>query len=296
MESQAHFFDIEVLLRVNSLIWIVSKHKPSIPLLKLTQSEFNLIKKGIYRRHNSPFNISGKTYWFPQNLVDQIKIKSKTNKIDITQLSFSMQEFMNPNVVEHLDYEILSNHFEHLKNKNDKIYIICSKRTKDNYNKIIEKLEKELAKYGLVIENYYYLSQTFYNRDTDYISHKKVRLLLQHLIGYKTDDNKFTDEEISKYDRVYFYDDELSAINLAINSNSMFQTLLSNTEESIKDIIKDVIRKYDNVIVVNKITWNKMNPFETKEVIIKWSNLVKTYEAFRWINESEYKGNDNPKF
>jgi hypothetical protein len=280
--EQAHFFDIEALINVNSLIWIVSKHKPSIPILKLTQSEFNLIKKGIYRRHNSPFDISGKTYWFPQNLVDEIKIKAKTKGVDITQLSFSMQEFMNPSVIEHLDYEIYINHFEHLKNTNDKIYVICSKRTRDNYQLIIEKLEEELAKFGLKIENYYYLSQTFYNRDTDYITHKKVRLLLQHLIGYKTNDDKFTDEEISKYGRVYFYDDELGAINLAINSNSMFQTLISNTEESIKESIKEIIRKYDNVIVVNKITHNKMVPFDTKEVIIKWANLVKTYEAFRW--------------
>jgi len=294
MESQAHFFDIETLIRVNNLIWIVSKHKPSIPLLKLTQSEFNLIRKGIYRRHDSAFEIGGETYWFPKNLVDDLKIKAKTNKVDITQLSFSMQEFMNPDVVEHLDYEILTNHFEHLKNKNHSIYVICSKNTKTNYEKIVKKLEEELANLGLKVENYYYLSQTFYNRDTDYISHKKVRLLLQHLIGYKTDDNKFTEEEISKYDRVYYYDDESSTINLAINSNSMFQTLLSNTDESIKERIKDVVKLHDNIIIVNKITWNKVNPFKTEEVVIKWSNLVKTFEAFSWINESEYKGTELP--
>lgn len=281
--EQSHFFDIDTLVKVNNLIWIVSKHKPSIPLLKLTQSEFNLIRKGIYRKHNSIFSIGGSDYWFPQNLVDEIKIKAKTNKIDITQLSFSMQEFMNPSIIENLDYEILTQHFQHLKNTNDKIYVICSKNTKKNYELIIKKLEQELASFGLKIEDYYYLSQTFYNRDEDYISHKKVRLLLQHLIGYKTDDNKFTDKEISKYDRIYYYDDEFSAINLAIDSNSMFQSLITNSAETIKEKIKDVVRLYDNVIVVNKVTNNKMNPFSVKEVVIEWSNLVKTFEAFRWL-------------
>lgn len=281
--EQSHFFDIDTLVKVNNLIWIVSKHKPSIPLLKLTQSEFNLIRKGIYRKHNSIFSIGGSDYWFPQNLVDEIKIKAKTNKIDITQLSFSMQEFMNPSIIENLDYEILTQHFQHLKNTNDKIYVICSKNTKKNYELIIKKLEQELASFGLKIEDYYYLSQTFYNRDEDYISHKKVRLLLQHLIGYKTGDNKFTDKEISKYDRIYYYDDEFSAINLAIDSNSMFQSLITNSAETIKEKIKDVVRLYDNVIVVNKVTHNKMNPFSVKEVVIEWSNLVKTFEAFRWL-------------
>lgn len=281
--EQSHFFDIDTLVKVNNLIWIVSKHKPSIPLLKLTQSEFNLIRKGIYRKHNSIFSIGGSDYWFPQNLVDEIKIKAKTNKIDITQLSFSMQEFMNPSIIENLDYEILTQHFQHLKNTNDKIYVICSKNTKKNYELIIKKLEQELASFGLKIEDYYYLSKTFYNRDEDYISHKKVRLLLQHLIGYKTDDNKFTDKEISKYDRIYYYDDEFSAINLAIDSNSMFQSLITNSAETIKEKIKDVVRLYDNVIVVNKVTNNKMNPFSVKEVVIEWSNLVKTFEAFRWL-------------
>jgi hypothetical protein len=64
---------------------------------------------------------------------------------------------------------------------------------------IINKIEDKLKDNGLVIKNYYFISETFYNRNEDNISHKKVRLLLQHLIGLKTDDNKFTSEEIEEY-------------------------------------------------------------------------------------------------
>jgi hypothetical protein len=282
MIDNAHFFDIDALIRVQSQVWIVSKMKPSIPIIKITQSEFNLIKKGIYRRHDSPLSMSGETYWLPQNLLDELKVKAKNYKVDITDLVFSMQEFMNSSVIENLDYEILTDSFQHLKNKTDDIYVICSKNNKKNYGVIIDKLNSELMELGLSVKNYYYLSETFYNRDTDYISHRKVNLLLQHLVGYKTDENKFTDEELDRYERVYFYDDDLTSINLAKESNSLFQSLISKTDDSVKDLIKEIIKSRDNVIIVNAVTHNKMMPFDTKEILIEWSHIVKTFEAFRW--------------
>lgn len=282
MIDNAHFFDIDALIRVQSQVWIVSKMKPSIPIIKITQSEFNLIKKGIYRRHNSPLSMSGETYWLPQNLLDELKVKAKNYKVDITDLFFSMQEFMNSSVIENLDYEILTDNFQHLKNKTDHIYVICSKNNKKNYGVIIDKLNSELMELGLSVKNYYYLSETFYNRDTDYISHRKVKLLLQHLVGYKTDENKFTDEELDRYERVYFYDDDITSINLAKESNSLFQSLISKTDDSVKDLIKEIIKSRDNVIIVNTVTHNRMMPFDTKEILIEWSHIVKTFEAFRW--------------
>jgi hypothetical protein len=278
----SHFFDLDVLINVDSNIWVVSKIKPNVPIIKITQSEFNLIKKGVYRKYNSQLEINGKNYWLPENLLNDLKIRCKNLNCDISDLSFSMQEFMNSSVIDTLDYEIMLNHFQHLKNSNDDIYVICSKNSKKNYDSIIKKLEDELLKLGLKVKNYYYLSETFYNRDSDYIVHKKVRLLLQHLFGLKTSDDKFTNEEITKYDRVYFYDDDLKSIEMAKDANNLFQSLLENSEDLVKSSIKDIINSYDNVIVINQITHNKRNPFVTKEVLIEWSHLVKTFERFNY--------------
>jgi hypothetical protein len=284
MIENAHFFDIDTLIKIDSQVWIVSKMKPSIPIIKITQSEFNLIKKGIYRRHDSILTMSGENYWLPKNLLDELKIKAKNYRVDITDLVFSMQEFMNPSVIENLDYQILTNHFRHLKNKTDDIYVICSKNNKKNYTVIISKLEKELEKVGLSVKNYYYLSETFYNRDADYISHRKVKLLLQHLIGYKTDDDKFIDEQITSYDRIYFYDDEPNVITLSLGINDILHFLMKKTDNNISSIIRDLIKEYDHVLVVNRITNNRINPIDSKEVIIEWSNIIKTFERFRWID------------
>lgn len=278
----AHFFDIDTLIRVDNSVWIVSKSKPSIPIVKITKSEFNLIKKGIYRKFNSSLDINGTSYWFPENLLNELKIKSKKQNFDISNLSFSMQEFTNKEIIENLDYQIIVEHFQHLKNKVDDIYVICSKMSKNSYEPIVSKLEKELEDIGLKIKKFYFLSETFYNRKEDDIAHKKVRLLLQHLMGLKTDGDKFTDEEVSKYDLIYYYDDEPKVISLAQNSNSLFSILLDNSEQFIKDIIKNIVKSKDNSIIVRTVTHNKINLFNDKEVLIEFSHIKKTFESFSY--------------
>jgi hypothetical protein len=278
--ENAHFFDIDTLIKINSFIWIVSKSNPSIPILKISESEFNLIKKGIYKSHDSPLFISDNKYWLPQNLLNELKIKVKNHKANITELAFSMQEFMNPSVIENIDYDILLKNIIHLKNKTDDIYVICSKNNKKNYASVISKLEKELEKIGLFVKKYYYLSKTFYNRDTDYITNTKVKLLLQHLIGYKTDDNKFINEEIAKYRRVYFYDNDQKSLDMSKSINDVFHFLIKETEEDISTRIREIVNNNEHILVIGKVTSNNIEPIMYEEIAIEWTNLIKTFESF----------------
>lgn len=276
----AHFFDIDVLVEVNSKVWVISKTNPSIPIIKISKHEFNLIKRGIYKKYKQNLSIGSESYWLSEDLMNSLKVRCKNLRCDITDLSFSMQEFMNPEVIDNLDFKVMVEHFQQLKNTKDDIYVICSKNTEKNYKKVVDKLIEKMADFGLVIKDFYYLSETFYNRDKDNISHTKVKLLLQHLVGYKSDNDKFIDEEITQYDRIYFYDDESSVISLANDCNKLFDFLVSNTEDIIKSNIKDIVREDDKIIIVNKVTNNKVNPFITKEVLVEWSNIKKTFESF----------------
>lgn len=280
MITQAHFFDIDTLISVESNIWVISKDNPSTPIIKISQSEFNLIKKGVYKKHNSQLEMGGNNFWLPKNLMDKIKIRCKKHKCDITNLAFSMQEFINKEVIKELDYKIYKEHFSHLKNKTDDIYIICSKKSKNSYEHLINKLSEEFEDFGLTIKNFYFISETFYNRNDDNISHKKVRLLLQHLIGLKTDGDKFTNEELKSYNTIYYYDDNLKSLEMTNNSNDIFQHLLENSEQFIKSEIKNIIKNNDKVIVVRKVTHNKINIFSDKEVSIEYSFIKKTFESF----------------
>lgn len=277
----AHFFDIDTLIKVNSNIWVVSKDKPFIPILKITQSEFNLIKKGIYKSHNSSLEINSTNYWLPKNLLDILKIRCKKHNYDITNLSFSMQEFLNTEVISNLDYEIFKDHIIHLKNKSDDIYVICSKKSEKSYQPIISKLEEEFNKIGMKITKFYFISETFYNRNKDEISHRKVRLLLQQLIGLKTDIDKFTNNSLKNYDLIYYYTDNYNSLKLAKDSNQIFHFLLNNSDSYVKDIIKQILKSSDKSLIVREVTHNKVNIFKDKEINLTYTHIKKTFESFK---------------
>jgi hypothetical protein len=278
---KAHFFDIETILTMDSKVWIVDKLSPKAPIAKISKSDFNLIKSGIYKSQKNSIYFGGTTYWVPENLMNSIKIKCKNLKVDIANLMFSMQEYMNPDIIETLDYGINIENLSHLKNTSDDIYFICSKNTKANYEKIISKMEEKLEKIGLSIKKYYFISDTFYNRDLDDVAHKKTRLLLQHLVGMKTEGDKFIDEEVQKYDEISFYEDDENTIGLAIDCNKLLQLLIDNSESSIKSKIKDVL-KSETALFVNYVSPNKAKRFSETRVSIEYHNLIKTFERFSW--------------
>jgi hypothetical protein len=278
---KAHFFDIDTILITDNKVWIVDKTKPNLPIMKISQSDFNLIKNGVYRSQGNSLEFGGHTYWLPTELFEKLKIKAKNYKADISSIAFSMQEFMNKELIENLDYDINIENILHLKNTDDDIYFICSKNTKSNYELMISKIEDKLKDNGLVIKKFYFISETFYNRKSDDISHKKVRLLLQHLIGLKTDGDKFTDEELEQYDELFFYDDEENVIKLAKDSNKVLNVILSNTDKSTKGIIKDELKSKPRTLFVNHVTGNKVNKIITTKVDIKFSNLITVFESFK---------------
>ena len=280
MSNNAFFFDINTLITTNSKVWIVDRDKPNKPILRIPKSDFNLIKKGVYKKDNIKFEMQGESYWISKDLFEQIKIKSKNQNLNISKLAFSMQEFMNKDIIENNDFTIHLENIRHLKNTSGDIYIICSKNTKNNYELVISKLEDKLKEIGLVVKNYYYISETFYNRDEDDINNKKVRLLIQHLIGMKTDGDKFSHTEITKYDVINFYDDEARVIELAKNANNVLQFLIENSEDLVKDRVKEVLKQYVCELVINQVTFNKVNLFVTSKVELQYQNVIKKFESF----------------
>lgn len=280
ISNKAFFFDINTLVTTNSKVWIIDRDKPNKPIIRIPKSDFNLIKKGVYKKDNIKFDMQDESYWISKELFDQIKVKSKKQNLNVSRLAFSMQEFMNKDIIENNDFTIHLENIRHLKNTSGDIYIICSKNTKNNYELVISKLEDKLKEIGLVVKNYYYISETFYNRDEDDINNKKVRLLLQHLIGMKTEGNKFTHTEITKYDVISFYDDEARVIELAKNANNVLQFLIENSEDLVKDRVKEVLKENVCELVINHVTFNKVNLFVTNKVELQYQNVIKKFESF----------------
>jgi hypothetical protein len=275
----AHFFDLDTILRVDNKIWIIDVKSPKIPIYKLDQSDYNLIKRGIWRDRGERFNFNGDNYWLPENIANNLKLKCKNLKIDTFNLTFSMQEFFNSEIIGDVDYEINLDLLLPIKNTTDHLYLICSKNNKKNYELILKKIENKFLEMGLDIKDIYYLSETFFNRKNDKIIFNKVKLLLQFLIGLKTDSDKFVNNEITKYDVVNYYDDDLENTN--IDPNDFLKYLYDNTDVVLKDKIMNVINSYNNILNINYISPNKLKRIESKTIVLSLNKIIKTFESFK---------------
>ena len=281
---RAHFFDINVLLDIDSQAWVVSKKNPNVPIMKISKSNFNLIKSGIYRKQENKIEFNGHVFWLPTKMMNALKIKAKRNKIDFSQLAISLQEFINSEIIENLDYNINLDIISELKNSTDDIYIICSKQNKRNYEPIISKIQEKLIEEGLLIKDFYYINENFLNQNDDEVKIKEMRLLLQHLLGYKTENNKFIDKEVERYDQVFFYDNNLDTLKVCDDINNLLETILSKTDNGLRDVIKEDIVDFRPTLFVNKINDNLYNRKETKKVIINLSTLIQKFESFEFYN------------
>jgi hypothetical protein len=103
--------------------------------------------------------------------------------------------------------------------------------------------------------------------------------VIQHLIGLKTDNYKFTEEEITKYNKIFVYENSKSAIHELKLANDTLELLKENSEPNVKSIVDE--RFLENpTIIINEITFNKVNKFIVYPVEISKGRIVKTYESF----------------
>lgn len=278
---KAHFFDIDSLIRMDQRIWIISTDSPNIPLAKLTVSEYNSIKNSVYYLDNK-IKINNEEYWVPRELIDELKRKSKKTKVSLDNLFFSMQEFINPEIIKHLKYEVLVDNFIHLKNKSDEIWIFMDKNTKKNYTPILENLQSEMMKLGLKPSGVYYLSDSFFGVDEDLNAYKKLKVILQHFVGLKQEGKKFTDEEIFEYDEIYFYSEDDYSLEMFERINEFLYNFISNSDENLANRINLSIKSKNKNLIINKITFNKVRPFITSYVSLVVNYLNKTFEGFKY--------------
>lgn len=278
----AHFFDLNTLITINSKVWIVENTNPNTPLLRISKHEFNLIKKGVYKNFNIKIKLSGNDYWISEEIYNNLKVSCKNKKANIADLAFSMQEFMNPEIIEKGDYQIHIENIRHLKNTQDDIFIICSKNSKKAYEPIIEKLEDKIKELGLSIKKYFFISETFYNKDKAEIVNAKTKLLLQFLIGLKIEDNKFINEEVERYDGVTLYEDDANTVKMLMNTNDTLHFLVNNTEEALKEQIRTTIKDKECEIIIKQVTFNKANIFIDSKIELQWRNIVRKFESFQY--------------
>lgn len=281
MSNVGHFFDLNCLFEAEQTAWIVSKSNPNLPLYKITPSEFKLIKSGIYRKKGNKIDFNGTEYYLSDDLWNKLKILSSKNNINFSDFVISMQEFLNKDLIDSVKYKLTLEHILNLKNEMSDVYIICSKQTKGLYDKIINEIKEVLYSNGIKINNFYYLNENFLNQNSDEIVFKKVRLLLQHAIGYKSESDKFTDFEITKYDIIKYYDRNIYIKSIKITIDQVLKSMMKNTDRGLSDVIKDDLKSDNPIIVINKIEDNNYNPMQSVKIDLSLKNLITKFESFK---------------
>jgi hypothetical protein len=280
MSNVAHFFNLNCFLETEQKAWIVDKRNPNMPIMKINTSDFKLIKSGIYRKKGNRIDFNDVTYYLPDDMWNKLKIISSKSGINLSNYVISLQEFLNKDLIDDLNIDINLKSILPLKNKMEDIYVVCSEQTKNNYDKIIKKIEDELSQVGLVIKNFYYLNDSFLDQNNDDNQFKKMRLILQHSLGYKSDGDKFIDEEITKYEKINFYEKSQSLQFLKSQILGQMNYMISNTERGLSDTIKDDLKYEPPIVHFHSILENDNNPLISSEIKLVSKYVVKKFESF----------------
>lgn len=279
--NRSHFFDIDILLKFNSQPWIIDRSNPTVPIMKISQSDFNVYQSGIFRKQGNKLEFNDKVFWLPTTFWEKLKVKAKIHHADVSNLAISLQEYMNKELIDQLDFDLNMDMFKPIINSGEDIYIICSRNTKTNYQSGIEKLQEKMKEIGLSVKAFYYVSEIFFNKNDDSITFKKTRLVMQHLIGMKTDGLLFTDEQITQYSDIFYYDNDFETIKQMTDINNMIQMVLSKTENAIiKDKVEEIVKQKTCRLHLNYWTGNQVNKFKSEKIDIKLPNLARSYESF----------------
>lgn len=248
--AKCFILDVESIMNFDRKVWIINRTNPSIPILRIDESEFNMIKSNIYVSQNNKIYFNGKSYFVSKELLESIKVKSKISNFNITDLSFSMREYLDPEIIDNLKPTIDITPLTELKNEIGDTYLVVSKFMKSKYEKHIHNLMGKLSEGGFKISGLYWLEQEFYNFDLDVNTYKKQLILMSHITGHKIKEGKLIQDEYPKYDNIYYYDSSESVIGD-----------LMEIEAAIIDLVNksDISLDLETELLLKRITTNKLN-------------------------------------
>ncbi len=278
---KAHFFDLDTLINIDSKPWIITKNDPSKPIMKISRSDFNLIKNGLYRSHNNKVDFNGNIFWLPNDLMGKLMVRIKRDNLNLSELAISLREFIDEEYINQAEVEYDLRVISKLKNSLDDVYIICPRETKKTHQVVIDGLESKLAEFGVNVKMFYHISETFYDQTSDGIEYKKMRLFVQHLLGYKTKDDVIIDEEITRYDALTYYGNDKTTLSYADKINQVTRVCVNKSEEAMKSVVKEDLLEYKPIFNVNFITDNQYNKVVVKSVPIMLNAYVQAPDTYK---------------
>ena len=264
MNNIIHFFDLDgTLWGLDTKAWIILKKYPNNPLIKLSNGQLTDILFGVYKKDEIIINYNGNNYWISKQIFN--KIKKSIPNIKEDQLGLSFIEKVNPIYYKNLTF--YKENIRHLINeKGIDIGILSGRYSEEDDNKLLALLKSELDNIGLEINKFYYVSDFFKPTFDNNVNFKKRNILLEHLVGFKINDDHFIPIKQDLYKEVHFYDDEFQNINTANNIQEIFEEYLRKTDDEVYNRIMLRVNDIKPLLYTYLITNNNLNRFKTTKI------------------------------
>ena len=281
------FFDLDDTLwkMEDQDIWIIDKDKPYKPVMSIDHIEYNNIKNKRYIKDNIIFDYNGNKFYIRKDMFEIIKKKSGSENPERFGISF--MPITKKSLLDKNNFEFLVDNISHLrKNKFVEIGILTARSNQKNHAELLNKLRLEMSNIGLDIKKIFFIGNGL---TKGYSYYDKTRVLLEHLIGFKILDGKFTDKKQDWYPRVSFYDDDIKNIEYANDIQIYLNDLLRKTDDDLFKIIYNRIKENDLKLETYLITGNKLNKFKKNVVSLQEPirfpiqeklNHLKSYESY----------------
>ena len=267
MDREIAFFDLDnTLWYIKSDIWVINKNKPSAdPLLKIPQTEFALIRSGIYVKDDIPIDYNNEKFFISRDMLERIRRKSKNIQLD--DLGISYIELFDEDILNKKEVQFLLDNIKHFVGKDIEIGVLTARSDRKLHANLLNKLRKKLKEYGLEIDKIYFVSEAIrLNNSFDKVTYNKNKVLLEHLVGLSIEDNNFIPVKKDAYDKIYFYDDLKTNILNVNNLQEYFDFLVRNSDDEILEFINNRLKNHTLTLITNLVTNNELNPFETKVI------------------------------
>ena len=268
MDKKAHIFNIDnLLININQKVWIVQKNDPNNCIMRISKEDFDLIKSGVYKSDKLSMSFGNNTYFISKKIFNELskKVKKLSTQEDLT---FSFREYTDPKNIKGLDISYDLTPIKHLKNSNDDIYFISTKGTDRKYGEYYTKLIDMLKEEGIIINQMYYLNQSFFSQNKDNNIKKICYVIISNILGKSIEDNKLVEDNDRNYDEVNFYDSNYVSIN---KIKAQINTFLNNLG------IDNISSKS---LILNLVGSNRLNPIRPIKVDLG-KRYIKTFENFK---------------
>jgi hypothetical protein len=264
--KEIHFYDLDgTLVNVNNYVWIVDKERPQIPILKLDPLEFSLVKYNYHKSHNLKIEYDGEYFFLSPEIWNNIQ---KRKKLSLDRTGLSLREYKDKEFIETCDFDFLYRNIKHLSGRNDiNLAFLTARPDRRKHSNFTNKLRHILKNLHLRLYKLYFVGDKTEIHHKEYLAHRKSIVLLEHLLGIKTEGTKFVPFKQDKFDKVYFYDDSDLNVDSAIDIQSIFNEYYSNTDDDFKlYILKRIEDKPE--LIINHVSTNETKPFKTNKVIL----------------------------